>query len=691
MGLREASTAIDLGEGATPYNYSDMTGFVAQQPLWQGKWTVKYDGGVPGGRWGRISWNDDPSEPCSQDDATLTRLVVRARAGDSDEVLNAQPYVTIQNNQLFCFQEGQYLQIEVTFKGNNSQPGGFLSPVLCNLTIHDHDPEDGPDTGVIYVNQATGSDENNGTTWSDAVATLQKGLAEAQEQYGSKGCPASIWLAKGTYRPDEGPGQTSGDRDSTFTVGPNVAIYGGFAGSETSLDQRHPVTNETILSGDLNEDDAPGLANRTDNAYQVVTVLGAGGTPILDGLTITGGYIGEWDWRQEVWDYEGAGICCRHSAPVIRECIIRDNHSVCAAYGQGGGVGCAEGSSPALINCLIVDNSASYAGGAVYVSSEASARIVNCTIAGNSFAMQGGQCGGIYSDAPSTAVVVKNCTVWGNSGMQIAPSSTAPTVTYSDVQGGYAGTGNISDDPWFVSGYHLSANSPCIDAGDNAALPQAVTTDLDGNARFVDDRDVGDTGSGMPPIVDMGAYEYVPPCTSPTVDSTTPDRGVQDYSNLVAHPPYEGVGPVHGEAVHVTITGSGFDSPATVKLVQAGQEDLVAGSVVVVDSTTITADIDLTGAAPGSLDGSWDVVVTTCADGTLTSGFTVSMCFAPPQDADGDGDVDLGDFGIFQDCFNGPNRSYKLDEAACYCMDADHDADIDVADFLVFQSCFNGP
>ena len=68
------------------------------------------------------------------------------------------------------------------------------------------------------------------------------------------------------------------------------------------------------------------------------------------------------------------------------------------------------------------------------------------------------------------------------------------------------------------------------------------------------------------------------------------------------------------------------------------------------------------------------------------------QCNCPPQDADADGDVDLGDFNnAFQPCFNGPNQPYKLDADVCFCMDADHDGDIDVADFLAFQGCFNGP
>jgi predicted outer membrane repeat protein len=85
----------------------------------------------------------------------------------------------------------------------------------------------------------------------------------------------------------------------------------------------------------------------------------------------------------------------------------------------------------------------------------------------------------------------------------------------------FGGPGNIDADPLFVDpdgpddifgteddDLRLSPGSPCIDAGDNNAVPPNVTTDLDGNLRFVDDPDTEDTGQGDPPIVDMGAYEY---------------------------------------------------------------------------------------------------------------------------------------------------------------------------------------
>ena len=80
--------------------------------------------------------------------------------------------------------------------------------------------------------------------------------------------------------------------------------------------------------------------------------------------------------------------------------------------------------------------------------------------------------------------------------------------------------GCIDSDPLFVDplgadgfnatgdkNFRLTGFSPCIDAGDNEAVPLGVATDLDGNARFFDDPGTIDTGMGVAPIVDMGPYE----------------------------------------------------------------------------------------------------------------------------------------------------------------------------------------
>jgi hypothetical protein len=60
-----------------------------------------------------------------------------------------------------------------------------------------------------------------------------------------------------------------------------------------------------------------------------------------------------------------------------------------------------------------------------------------------------------------------------------------------------------------------------------------------------------------------------------------------------------------------------------------------------------------------------------------------------PGDLDYDGDVDLSDFGRFQGCFNGPNRTAARSD--CADADLDNDADVDLTDFARFQACFNGP
>jgi len=89
---------------------------------------------------------------------------------------------------------------------------------------------------------------------------------------------------------------------------------------------------------------------------------------------------------------------------------------------------------------------------------------------------------------------------------------------------GTDGGGNIDIDPLFMdvskSDLRLQNASPAIDAGDNSAVPEDITTDLAGNPRFMDNP-VVDTGNGTSPIVDMGAYEndllcWLSPCSTPT-------------------------------------------------------------------------------------------------------------------------------------------------------------------------------
>jgi len=61
-----------------------------------------------------------------------------------------------------------------------------------------------------------------------------------------------------------------------------------------------------------------------------------------------------------------------------------------------------------------------------------------------------------------------------------------------------------------------------------------------------------------------------------------------------------------------------------------------------------------------------------------------------PGDLDGDGDVDLSDFTVFQLCFGGSNNPPAPTCPPGIDADLDGDGDVDLADFLIFQQNFTG-
>jgi hypothetical protein len=158
-----------------------------------------------------------------------------------------------------------------------------------------------------------------------------------------------------------------------------------------------------------------------------------------------------------------------------------------------------------IINCLFRDNDCEYQGGGLFLA-DSNPDVINCTVLNNR-AMDGSG-GGIHCDASSHPQII-NTIVRGNTPHEIAGN---PTVTYSNVAGGYSGEGNIDADPAFVDGanhdYRPDGGSPCIDAGNGNALPVEIVLDLLGAPRFVDDPYTQDTGPPPPPVVDIGACEY---------------------------------------------------------------------------------------------------------------------------------------------------------------------------------------
>ena len=406
------------------------------------------------------------------------------------------------------------------------------------------------DLQVIYVDRdALGLDD--GTSWINAFTDLQDALVFADAIC----IPTEIWVARGTYA----PAGSGGSRTATFTLSANTTLYGGFSGSETLASQRDtdPATNATILTGDLNGNDA-GASNRTENSYHVVTASGAPASAVLDGFTITAGNadgVSPNDRGAAIFIETGAAVirnchitnhtaqggavyirsasptfdlCTFHdnsaafggavftyvsSTPVFNRCLFRKNN----ATNSGGAVYSSSSAAPVFANTAFTGNSATNYGGAVYASG-ADPELINCTVTQNTAAGNGGGIGAIFASVPT----IGNSILWNNTDAggadetaQLYLDATSAAVTGHTCLAGLdepLGAGNINTDPRFVDpdgaddipgtaddDLRLASDSPCIDAAANAdAVILDDKLDLAGFPRFVDDLATPDNRPGRP-------------------------------------------------------------------------------------------------------------------------------------------------------------------------------------------------
>jgi uncharacterized repeat protein (TIGR01451 family) len=487
------------------------------------------------------------------------------------------------------------------------------------------------DATILYAKPdglVTGSCEN----WADAC-DLQYALTSAISG-------TEIWVAHGVYTPGTGVA-------STFQLKSGVALYGGFAMTETARDQRNWQVNLTVLSGDIDGNDTTdpnGVVTDTTkihgiNAYHVLNGNGTTAA-ILDGFTVTAGNaVGDGVHESS---YKGGGMYISSTGsptiqninfigdhagwfgggiysegnPTISHVVFKNNKATggglftygnpiltdvdfignegdiggglniqgsynhvtinqarfignhvtsgcCYTYGGGMYVNQGEGSSLTLTNVIYDGNTAAWDGGGMAIA-VGDVHMTNVLFYGNWAGDSGGGMaifqtapdmsnvtfsgnwanygGGIYLNAlNSFPLNLENSVFWGNSGpyggpfdKQIWIHAGLVNATYSDIQGGYTGEGNIDADPMFTApitatvaptttgDYHLQITSPAIDAGDNRAV--TVSTDLDGNPRKIDITSVPDTGYGTPPIVDMGPYEVIWPVADAGSDQTVKSR-----------------------------------------------------------------------------------------------------------------------------------------------------------------------
>ncbi len=213
----------------------------------------------------------------------------------------------------------------------------------------------------------------------------------------------------------------------------------------------------------------------------------SGPSAVFSDASITGNLSGE----------DGGGFYCRHSSSFILSCTISGNSAVrdggglfleesvpkvsgCKFSGnqagdEGGGMHCFNSSGCELTNCIFTGNDSGETGGGISFLHSVSPSISNSTFSGNST----GSGGGIY--CKNSSPLFYNCIFWDDVPDEIYVYSGGPVVSYSNIQGGYSGTGNINENPLFVSGpegaYCLSQiasgqgeDSPCIDAGSDEAM-----------------------------------------------------------------------------------------------------------------------------------------------------------------------------------------------------------------------------
>jgi parallel beta-helix repeat protein len=206
--------------------------------------------------------------------------------------------------------------------------------------------------------------------------------------------------------------------------------------------------------------------------------------------------------------YVGGGMMNQYSSPILADCTFSGNTA------SGGGAIYEYNSPTTATNCTFEGNTAWNWGGGLFVFGHISPTLTNCTFYGNSAGISGGA---VYYGSP----ILKNCILWGDTPDEIDATA---AVTYSDIQGGYAGQGNINANPLWVDpangDFHLAAGSPCIDAGTNDA-PYLPPYDFEGDPRVMDGDGDGDA------IVDMGVDEVLGP-----VEATMHVGGIEGLFSL---------------------------------------------------------------------------------------------------------------------------------------------------------------
>lgn len=251
----------------------------------------------------------------------------------------------------------------------------------------------------IYVNESQTALREDGTSWATAYRTLSAALSQIQW---SRERAWEIWVAKGVYNAGR----------QSYTMINKVAIYGGFAGNETRLEQRNWESNETILAADY----VPVIMNSFSEAYKLDT------TAVLDGFIIMkGGDL----------SVEGGGVYNKYASPVIRNCTIQH------CYGSYGGGMYNVYSNPVIYNTVFRENFADYEGGGIYNISS-NPVLVNVSLVNNNSRTGGG---GMFNGKGSKTIMINNliaCNYTDGEGGGVLNEDAGCTMINTTVSGNFA-------------------------------------------------------------------------------------------------------------------------------------------------------------------------------------------------------------------------------------------------------------
>ncbi len=465
-------------------------------------------------------------------------------------------------------------------------------------------------------------------------------------------------------------------------------------------------------------------------------------------------------------------VNCRFDGNFVRVDTASEAGAVAESY--GGAMYNGE-SNPTVINTIFSGNTASTRaeaptatafayGGALY-NFGGIPTLANCTIIDNTtdaVAVQidsGGTAGSfgaaMYNTSTGGATML-NSVVFGNrtatNAQQIFGDATA---SYTCIEGGWPGEGNITTNPFLGRFDQLTAGSPCIDAGSNTLVPPD-TPDLDADGdttepipydlrhlpRFFDDPATPDTGIGHAPIVDMGAQEYGntdcngngAPDAQDIADGTSNDCNANDFPDecdLAGG----GTDDLDGDGVPDECTdcdGNGLADACDRDCgLGACADHPLCGLIADCNDNDVPDACDVLGGHDcceiGSRPGCSNTAIRDCVcafdpfccqtqwDRICVLLVTGRNCFdcrinndcndndIPDicdviefGDFDADGDIDLDDFRNLAEAAAGPNvppQAPALECTAAYldAFDNDNDGDIDLQDFVGFQHQFTGP